>query len=36
MIIEPLSLQKTIYNAEMMTATKDGLGIEEGTINEDA
>lgn len=27
-IIEPLNSQKTTYNAEMMMATKDGLGIE--------
>ena len=36
MIIEPLSSQKTTYSAEMMTSTKDGLGIEEGTAGKAA
>lgn len=33
-IIEPLSSQKTAYSAGMMTTTKDGFGIQEGTIGE--
>ena len=36
MIIEPLCLQKITYSAKMMTATKDGLGIGEGTTSDAA
>ena len=36
MIIEPLSSQETKYYVEMMMATKDGLGIEEGIVGEAA
>ena len=36
MIFEPPSSQETIYSLDMMTATKDGLGIEEATFGEAA